>query len=93
MQIDRSIPQYFISTEEDRNTPWRQVSSGTRMVHQQRYMPGGENKLEQDYKLASTISLVREKIGYWAIRSFRVTNPHQLRSPTPNHAILFIEML
>ena len=32
VQIDRSQPmqpQYFISTEVDRNTAWRQVSSGT----------------------------------------------------------------
>ena len=39
MRIDRSQPQYYISTEEDSNTPWRQVSLGTRMVHQQRQMP------------------------------------------------------
>ena len=25
--IDRRQPQYFISNEEDRNTPWRPVSS------------------------------------------------------------------
>ena len=46
VQIDRIQPQYFISTEVDRNTPLRQVSSGTRMVHQQRHMPSGKNKLE-----------------------------------------------
>ena len=34
MQIDLSRPQYFMSTEEDINTLWRQVSSGTLMVHQ-----------------------------------------------------------
>ena len=28
VRIDRSQPQYFISTEVDRNAPWRQVSSG-----------------------------------------------------------------
>ena len=27
--IDRIQPQYFNSIEIDRNTPWRQVSSGT----------------------------------------------------------------
>ena len=51
MQIDRSHQQYLISTEVDRNTPWRKVSSGTRMVHQQRHMPNGKNKLERDSKL------------------------------------------
>ena len=35
VQIDRSQPQYFISTEVDKNTPWRQVSSGTHMVQNQ----------------------------------------------------------
>ena len=50
--IDRSQPQYFISTEVDRNTPWRQVSSGTHMVHQQRHMPSGKNKLKQDFKIS-----------------------------------------
>ena len=48
VQIDQSQPQYFISTEVDRNTPWRQVSSGTNMVHQQRHTPSGKNKLERD---------------------------------------------
>ncbi len=31
VQIDQIQPQYFISTEVDRNTPWRQVSSWTHM--------------------------------------------------------------
>ena len=35
-------PQYFTSTEVDRNTPWRQVCSGTHMVHQQRHMASGK---------------------------------------------------
>ena len=52
VQIDRSQPQYFISTEVVRNTPWRQVSSGTQ------YDPSAEaqwkNKLERDSKLVST---------------------------------------
>ena len=29
VRIDRIKPQYFISTEVDRNTHWRQVSSET----------------------------------------------------------------
>ena len=48
----RSEPQYFISTEVDRNTPWRQVSSGTHMIHQQRQMPSGKNKLERDFQIS-----------------------------------------
>ena len=51
VQIDRSQLQYFISTEVDRNTPWWQVSSGTRMVHQQRHMPSAKNKLERDFQV------------------------------------------
>ena len=51
VRIDRSQLQYFISTEVDRNTPWRQVSSGTRMVHQQRHMPSGET-LERDFQIS-----------------------------------------
>ena len=33
--------------KQNRNTPWRQVSSGTHidLVHQQRYMPSVKNKL------------------------------------------------
>ena len=38
VQTDRSQPQYFISTEIDRNTPCRQLSSVTYMVHQQRHV-------------------------------------------------------
>ena len=45
VQIDLSQPQYFISTEVDINTPWRQVSAGIHMVHQQIQMPSGKNKL------------------------------------------------
>ena len=52
MRMDRIQPQYFISTEVDRNTPWRQVSSGTRMVHQQRHMPSGKDKLERDFQIS-----------------------------------------
>ena len=33
-QIDRNQPQYFISTEADTNTPWRQESSGIRTSSQ-----------------------------------------------------------
>ena len=44
-------PQYFISTLVDRNTHWRQVSAGTRMVHQQIYMPSGKNQLERDFQI------------------------------------------
>ena len=42
VRTERRQPQYFISTEVDRNTPWRQVSLGTHMVHQQRHMPSGK---------------------------------------------------
>ena len=49
--IDRSQPQHFISTEVDRNAPWRQVCSGTYMAHQQRHMPSGKNKLERDFQI------------------------------------------
>ena len=55
VQIDRSQPQYLISTEVVRNTPWRQVPSGTHMVHEQRHMSSEKNKLERDSKLESTI--------------------------------------
>ena len=43
-------PQYFTSREVDRNTPWRQVSLGTHMVHHQRHMPIEKNKLERDFQ-------------------------------------------
>ena len=49
--IDQSQPQYFISTEVDMNTLWRQVSSWTHVVHQKRHMPGGKNKLERDFQI------------------------------------------
>ena len=55
VQMDGKQPQYIISTEVDRNTPVRQVSSETHMVHQQRHMPSGENKLERDSKLITTL--------------------------------------
>ena len=43
--IDRSHPQYFISTEVGRhNYTWQQVSSGTNMVHQQRPLPNGSTE-------------------------------------------------
>ena len=32
VRIDQSQPQYFISTEVDINTPWRQVSSRTQKL-------------------------------------------------------------
>ena len=43
VRIDWSQPQYFLSTEVERNTPWRQVFSGTH-IHQQRHIPTGKNK-------------------------------------------------
>ena len=42
VRIDRNRPQYDISTESDYNTTWRQVSSGSHMVNQQRHMPSRE---------------------------------------------------
>ena len=54
VQIDRRQPQYFISTEIYINTICRQVSSWTHIVHQQRYMTSGKNKLERDSQLVST---------------------------------------
>ena len=74
VKIDRSQPQYFISTEVNRNIPWRQVSSGIHMVH----MPSVTkirtklqiSKHHRDSKLVSII----EKIRYWVIRSLRVKN-------------------
>ena len=51
-QSDRRHPQYFISTEVDINTPWRQLSLGTHMVHQQRHMLSGKNKLERDFQIS-----------------------------------------
>ena len=59
-QIDRSQPQFFIPTEVERNTPWRQVYSATHMVHQQRHKPSGKNKLERVSKLVRLES--REEI-------------------------------
>ena len=55
VRIDRSQPQYFISTEVDRNIPWRQVSSGTHMINQQRHMPSGKNTFERDFQIFSLI--------------------------------------
>ena len=54
VRIDRNQPQYmyFISTEVDKNTPWRQVSSGTHMVHQQTHKPSGKNQLERDFQIS-----------------------------------------
>ena len=51
LRIGRIQPQYFMLTEVKRNAPWRQVSSGTRMVHQKRHMPSGKNKLELDLQI------------------------------------------
>ena len=42
-RIDRIRQQYVRLTVTDRNTTWRQVSSGTHMVHQQKHMPSGDN--------------------------------------------------
>ena len=39
MQIDLIHPQYFISTEFDRNTTWRQVSSGAQMTTRGHFKP------------------------------------------------------
>ena len=55
VQIDRSQPHYFISTEVDRNTPWRHVSSETRM-------PSGKNKLERDSKFITVTSSPMKKM-------------------------------
>ena len=41
-----------ISTEVDRNTTCRQVSSGTHMIHQQRHMPSGSNNKNNTFKRA-----------------------------------------
>ena len=49
--IDRAQPQYFKSTEVDINTTWWQVSSGTRMVHQQRQISSGKKNLEWDFQI------------------------------------------
>ena len=46
VRTDRNQPQFFTPTEV-RSTPWRQVSSGTYMVHQQRHMPSGKTKLDR----------------------------------------------
>ena len=45
-------PEYFISTEVDINTHWLQVSSGTRMVHQQRHICQVEFFLERDFQIS-----------------------------------------
>ena len=42
VRIDRSQSQYCISIDVYMNTHWRQVSSGARMVYQQRHMPSGK---------------------------------------------------
>ena len=50
--LKKCQPQYFISTEVDRNATGRQMSSGTHVVHQQRHIPSGKNKLERDFKIS-----------------------------------------
>ena len=70
VQIDRNQPQYFISTEVDINTPWRQVSPGTRMVHQQRHMPRGKNKLERDFKLVRVMFIFYSTVQFYEVRKY-----------------------
>ena len=66
VQIDLSQPQYFISTEVDRNTTWRQVSSGTHMVHQQRHVPNYEavwnNRFSESINLHAIVIIWLENI-------------------------------
>ena len=78
MLFDGSQPQYFISTEVDRNNPWQNVSSGTHMVHWQRHMPSGKNKLERYFQISKHHFISRSEYYHnVALRSFRVTHPHQ----------------
>ena len=50
VRIDDSKPQYFTSTEVDRNIPLRQVSSGTQVPQAETH--GGKNKLERDFPIS-----------------------------------------
>ena len=84
VQIDRSQPQYIISTEVDRNTPWRQVSSGTHIVHQQRQRSctGFHSSVNGRFlfivtkwqSTASTlVSYIFKRRYCWVISAFRIT--------------------
>ena len=50
VRISRSLPQYCISTEVDRNTTWQQVSSGTRVTHHQWHTYAKWGIVEQNCK-------------------------------------------
>ena len=44
------------------------MSSGTHMVHQQRHMPSGKNKLERDFQISKHHLInQREKLDNWVI--------------------------
>ena len=43
MRIDRSRPQYFLSTEVEINTTWRQMFSGTRGPPAETHAKWGNN--------------------------------------------------
>ena len=49
--IGRSKPQHFISTEVNRNAPWRKCPRG-HMTFQQRHVPSGKNKLEGRFQIS-----------------------------------------
>ena len=87
VRIDRSQLQYLISTEEDRNSPWRQVSSGTHMVHQQKHMPSGKNKL---VKINKHHLIRQSKLDNVLDDCF--DNKLSLVALHQNHAIVFIGM-
>ena len=93
MLLKVHFTQHFMWTEVDRNALWRQVSSGTHTVHQQRQMPIGKNKLERDFQISNHhfISHRKNKIMGYTIVSDNKPSSVALHQ---NHAIvLLIEML
>ena len=92
MCIDWSQPHYLISTELYRNAPWQQVSSGTRMVHQQRHMLSGKNKLDRDFQI-SKYHLISQRENCIMSNRIVLGNKPSSVAQHQNHAIVFIEML